>query len=127
MSLRSLRHIFLAAAFLTALIAAAWGAVVFDGVAAGDVSSTDAVLWTRADNEGNTTNLTAQIGTDPGFTNIVSTLNGTTSAVSDFTLKLDATGLASNAHYYYRFLASAGVTSGIGQFTRPRCRVRRLM
>jgi hypothetical protein len=117
MSLRSLRHIFLATAFLTALIAAARAAVVYDGLAAGEVSSTNAVLWTRADNGGYTTNLTAQIATDPDFANIVRTLNGTTSAVSDFTLKLDATGLANNTHYYYRFLASDGVTSDIGQFT----------
>jgi phosphodiesterase/alkaline phosphatase D-like protein len=48
--------------------------VVFHGVVAGDVSATDAIVWTRADNGGSPTSLTEQVATDPGFSNIVSTL-----------------------------------------------------
>ncbi len=85
MALRSLRRALLAVCILATLTPAARAEVVFDGVAAGDASSTDAVLWTRADNGGSTTNLTAQLATDQGFANIVATLGGTTRVDSDFT------------------------------------------
>jgi phosphodiesterase/alkaline phosphatase D-like protein len=117
MILGSLRWTLLATTIVAAFGPAAQAAVVFDGVAAGDASSTDAILWTRADNDGSATSLTAQVATDPGFANIIGTLNGSTSATSDFTLKLDATGLASNTQYYYRFVAPGGTTSPTGQFT----------
>jgi alkaline phosphatase D len=97
--------------------AVASAAVAFDGVAAGDPSSTDAILWTRVANGGDSTELVAQIATDPGFNNIAATLRGNTGADSDFTLKLDATGLSANTHYYYRFIAPDGATSQTGQFT----------
>ena len=96
---------------------AAHAEVVFDGVAAGDASSTDTILWTRADNGGRTTNLTAQVATDRGFASIVATLGGATAADSDFTLKLRATGLAANTRYFYRFAVPDGVMSPVGRFT----------
>jgi phosphodiesterase/alkaline phosphatase D-like protein len=117
MNARRLRRFFLTTTLLGALSSAAHASVVFDGVAAGDASSTDAILWTRADNGGSATGLTAQVATDANFNTIVATPNGTTTAASDFTLKLDATGLAANTHYYYRFLAPGGVISPTGQFT----------
>jgi alkaline phosphatase D len=116
MALRSLRRALLAVRILTSFTPAARAEVVFDGVAAGDVSNTDAILWTRADNDGSTTNLTAQVATDQGFANIVVTLGGTTRADSDFTLRLLASALATNTRYYYRFLAPSGVVSPTGQF-----------
>ena len=117
MILRSLHCAVVAATFLAAVASEARPAVIFDGVAAGDVTSTDAILWARADDGGNTTRLTAQIATDPGFTNIVSALDGTTTAASDFTLKLDATGLTSNTRYYFHFVTPDGIASPTGQFT----------
>src|SRR5713101_736632 len=117
MSSQSLRRAVLAVTILAILTSAARSEAVFDGIAAGDASSTDAILWTRAANGGSSTDLMAQIATDPGFDNIVSTLSGTADADGDFTLKLDATGLTPNTKYYYRFLAPGGVTSGTGQFT----------
>ena len=111
-----LRRLLLAVFILATLIPPARAEVVFDGIAAGDTSSTDAILWTRADNGGNTTSLTAQVATDQAFANIVTTLSGTSGSDSDFTLKLIASGLASNTRYYYRFLAPDGVVSPIGQF-----------
>jgi len=106
----------LAVFILATLIPPAHAEVVFAGIAAGDASSTDAVLWTRADNGGSTTSLTAQIATDQGFANVVATLSGTTGSDSDFTLKLLASALAANTRYYYRFLAPGGVVSPTGQF-----------
>ncbi|HXO91622.1 MAG TPA: PhoD-like phosphatase N-terminal domain-containing protein, partial [Stellaceae bacterium] len=116
MALPLLRRALLTVCVLVMLAPGARSEVVFDGVAAGDASSTDAVLWTRADNGGNTTNLTAQVATDQGFTNIVATMGDTTRSDSDFTLKLLASGLAANTRYYYRFVAPSGVVSPTGQF-----------
>ena len=81
----------------------ATASVIYNGVAAGDMSNSDAILWTRADNGGLTTALTAQVSTDPTFATGVKTFTGTTNAAADFTLKLNATSLASNTQYYYRF------------------------
>ena len=50
MNPRALRRFLLTTTLLAAFSSAAYAAVVFDGVAAGDASSTDAILWTRADN-----------------------------------------------------------------------------
>ena len=112
-----LRRAFLAIAVLATLTPALRAEMVSDGVAAGDVSSTDAILWTRVENGGNPADLTAQVAADPGFSNIVSTTSGTANGDSDFTLKLDASGLTANTQYYYRFLVRDGVTSATGQFT----------
>ena len=113
---RSLARTVVVSTILSGSSPSGYATVMFDGVAAGDASSSDAILWTRADNGGSTTSLTAQVATDPGFQNNLETFTGTTSADADFTLKLDATGLAGNTQYYYRFLAG-NVASGTGQFT----------
>jgi hypothetical protein len=99
------------------LSSAAQAEVVFGGVAAGDMSTTEAVLWVRADNSGGATNLIADVATDADFANIVATLDGVTSRDSDFTLKLRAGTLTPHTRYFYRFRASDGVTSPIGQFS----------
>jgi phosphodiesterase/alkaline phosphatase D-like protein len=62
----SLARTLLVSTILAGLPPAAYATVVFDGVAAGDASSSDAILWTRADNGGSTTSLTAQVATDAG-------------------------------------------------------------
>src|SRR5262245_32848594 len=116
MAVPLLRRALLAVCLLAMLFPAAGAEVVFNGVAAGDASSTDATLWTRADDGGSTTSLMAQVATDQGFANIVATLSGATKSDSDFTLKLPASGLAANTRYYYRFLAPSGAVSPTGQF-----------
>jgi phosphodiesterase/alkaline phosphatase D-like protein len=110
------RHFLLAATSLAALAGPAGASVVFDGVAAGDMTSADAVLWTRADNGGTAINLTAQVATDSSFSKIVKTVSGSTVAANDYTMKVDAGGLAADSHYYFRF--TDGTTSSpVGQFT----------
>src|SRR5215467_7696141 len=94
----------------------ATASVIYNGVAAGDMSSSDAILWTRADNGGFTTALTAQVSTDPSFTTGVATFSGQTNAAADFTLKLNATSLTPNTQYYYRF-TDGTTTSPVGSFT----------
>ena len=100
------------------LVQPALGAVRFDGIAAGDATSSAAILWTRADNGGQTAALTAEVSDDPAFGRGVRRFAGTTSAASDFTLKLDATGLAPNTVYYYRF-TDGSTSSPTGRFTTP--------
>src|SRR5437879_2443301 len=117
MALPSLRRTLLAVFILAALTQTTRAEVVFGGVAAGDASPTDAILWTRADNGGRIADLTALVATDADFANIVATLSGTTSADSDFTLKLRAAALTANTRYYYRFLGPGGVASPTGRFT----------
>jgi phosphodiesterase/alkaline phosphatase D-like protein len=82
--------------------APAAGAVSFPGgVASGDVTSSRAILWTRAD--------TAENYKVEGWTN--SSLSGPkafkgkqkTDASKDFTLKIDVTGLTPNTQYWFRF------------------------
>ena len=106
----------LATTMLTSVLALPAAAVVYNGVAAGDMSTNDAILWTRADNGGNPTALTAQVATDSGFTNVVGSFGGTTTASADYTLKVDATGLAANTQYYYRY-TDGTTTSQAGAFT----------
>jgi phosphodiesterase/alkaline phosphatase D-like protein len=89
----------------------------FGGIAAGDMSAAEAVLWVRADNSGRTTNLSADVATDADFANTVATLHGATSRESDFTLKLQIGALTPHTRYFYRFRASDGATSPTGQFS----------
>jgi phosphodiesterase/alkaline phosphatase D-like protein/arylsulfatase A-like enzyme len=95
----------------------------FSGVAAGDATSNDAILWTRAydpiTKKGDNTDLSAQVSTDPNFGTIAFSYNvpaRTDGLDHDGTAKVDATGLESGTQYYYRFVATAGGVSPIGTF-----------
>src|SRR5881227_897325 len=114
---RALSLAVVTAALLALPVPGARAEVLFDGVAAGDPSASEVILWTRAENGGAPIELKAQIGTDASFANIVETRTGATSAAADFTIKLAATDLAGNAHYFYRFVAPDGSASPTGQFT----------
>ncbi len=98
--------------------AAVTPSTIFNGVAAGDMTSNDAILWTRATDGTGTgpVSLTAQVSTDASFASGVLTFTGTTSAASDFTLKLDAIGLAANTTYFYRFVDGSATASAVGRF-----------
>jgi phosphodiesterase/alkaline phosphatase D-like protein len=109
--------VLIGAAMPIVLTAAARAAASFNGVAAGDATSNDAILWTReTDSSVTGTALGAQVSTDPNFASNVLSFNGTTSPANDFTLKLDATGLTGGTQYYYRFKAPDGTLSGMGTF-----------
>ncbi len=110
------RFLILATMLVTAgcIYAAPAGAVSFpDGVASGDVTSSRAILWTRAD--------TAENYKVDGWTN--ASLTGPkafkgkmkTDASRDFTLKIDVTGLTPNTQYWFRFSKDADV-SDVGTF-----------
>ena len=100
-------------------------ATAFSGVAAGDMASNDAILWTRAFDP--TTGrplaaaVTAQLAAEPEFHKIIFAYRGKTNPARDGTLKIDATGLAGHTRYFYRFVAADGAVSPTGQFvTAPR-------
>jgi phosphodiesterase/alkaline phosphatase D-like protein len=92
--------------------------VSFAAVAAGDATSNDAILWTRAIDSANphgSVNLTALVSTDVNFST-GKVFAGHTDPNEDFTLKVDATDLESGTQYYYRFLTDDGELSPVGTF-----------
>jgi phosphodiesterase/alkaline phosphatase D-like protein len=95
--------------------------VTFLGVAAGDVSGSDAVIWTRATDDtqpGSAINLTLQYSIDNTFATGVSNVIVTTMTASlgDNTAKQIITGLTPATRYYYRFVGSGGEISNLGTF-----------
>jgi phosphodiesterase/alkaline phosphatase D-like protein len=91
----------------------------FLGVAAGDVTSSDAILWTRTQDSaaipnpttgyvpGIAVSLDALVSTDPALSSGVA-FSGTTDPTHDYTIHLDAIGLQSGTTYYYRFVTTDG-------------------
>ncbi len=88
------------------------------GVAAGDVSSSSALLWTRSDKP---TKLTLLVSTDKSFGPSGLISHGVTSKSShDNTVTVRITKLQPGKRYFYRFTSSAG-QSDVGQFmTAPK-------
>ena len=97
----------------------AQAAVSFLGVAAGDASSTSAVLWTRAVDSAAPANtpLTVEMASDAAFTNTtVRVVNAcTTDSGRDYVCKAQVSGLTANTLYYYRFVAPSGESSIVGR------------
>src|SRR5438874_13579849 len=87
-------------------ITCADASVSFLGVAAGDATTDDVIVWTRAKDESDSqpTAINVQISIDPTFTSGVTTLlAGTADATTDYTVKTNLAGLQSATAYYYRF------------------------
>src|SRR5262249_45877015 len=84
--------------------------VQYTAVAAGDPTSNDVILWTRALDpaQPQALNLIAEVSTDPTFQLIDGVFLGKTDPGRDYTMKVDATGLQSSTAYYYRFLTGDG-------------------
>jgi phosphodiesterase/alkaline phosphatase D-like protein len=91
--------------------------VSFLAVGAGDASSNDAILWTRAQDSNSTAGVPvgALVSTDPALGS-GRAFRGTTDPAQDYTIHIDATGLQSGTTYYYEFLASDGTISQSGTF-----------
>ena len=107
-------------AIFLATAASAVAATAFSGVAAGDMTSNDAILWTRIFDPPTgrplATAVTAQLAAEPEFHKIIFAYRGKTNPARDGTLKIDATGLAGHTRYFYRFVAAHGAVSPTGQF-----------
>ncbi len=111
----------LSAAGLSCAWSSAFADLSFLGVASGDASSTDAVLWTRAVD--NTAPAAAALlalvaPDDPTVTIGVLTFPVSTDPAKDYTAKVIASNLLANTRYYYRFVNSADPNNGsmIGTF-----------
>ena len=87
------------------------------GVASGDPISDRVILWTRllpGNGQHSKVSCNWQVAADADFNQIVSSGSATTSAQQDYTIKVDATGLSPNSHYFYRFIGD-GFTSPVGR------------
>ena len=73
------------------------------GVASGDPLSDRVILWTRVNAAEAPTTVGWEVARDPGFVNVVASGTTSTSAEQDYTVKVDATGLAPATQYWYRF------------------------
>jgi alkaline phosphatase D len=74
------------------------------GVASGDPLTDRVILWTRVTPESaGRVRVGWEVSDDAGFANVVASGSGATDAEVDYTLKVDVTGLAPGATYYYRF------------------------
>jgi alkaline phosphatase D len=86
------------------------------GVASGDPLATSVILWTHAKRPGqeNDVYLSWQVASDAAFTNIVSSGSVTAANAAGNTAKVDATGLAPDNTYFYRFREETGAFSAVG-------------
>lgn len=81
------------------------------GVASGDPLSDRVILWTRVtppDGDPRAIPVRWQVARDPAFTRVVADGQAVAGSVRDFTIKVDATGLAPGTTYYYVFEARGG-------------------
>ncbi len=86
------------------------------GVASGDPLADRVILWTHAKrpNQENDVALGWQVASDAAFTNVVSSGSVTASNAAGNTAKVDATGLAPDNQYFYRFREETGAYSAVG-------------
>lgn len=76
------------------------------GIASGDPTDNSVILWTRIsiwEKASGTMNLLWQISEDPEFQTLIQSGAVQTSAIRDWTVKVDAGGLKAGTHYHYRF------------------------
>jgi len=83
------------------------------GLAAGDVTDSSAVLWTRA---GVSTSVTLQVARDAEFRDLVFTDRDFAAELNDWIVKFEVTGLSPQTDYSYRFTTPEGETSQVGRF-----------
>ena len=86
------------------------------GVASGDPLSDRVILWTRLiPGNGRHAEVECQwqVAKDANFKQLVNSGLATTGASRDYTIKVDAAGLAPGSQYYYRFLRD-GISSPVG-------------
>jgi alkaline phosphatase D len=86
------------------------------GIASGDPLADRVILWTRVlPGSGNAEAVpcTWQVATDDSFETVIASGEAIARAELDYTVKVDAAGLAPSQSYCYRFIAH-GVTSPVG-------------
>ncbi|MCB9230665.1 MAG: alkaline phosphatase D family protein [Bacteroidia bacterium] len=73
------------------------------GVASGDPESDRVIIWTRISDQQNPVSVNWKMGLDTAITTVVASGTATTDSFSDYTLKLDVTGLQPDTWYFYQF------------------------
>lgn len=74
------------------------------GIASGDPLADAVILWTRVTPESDgEIEVSWEVATDQDFTDVITNGSTTTTAARDYTVKVDAIGLAAGTIYYYRF------------------------
>ncbi|EHK9574840.1 alkaline phosphatase D family protein [Vibrio parahaemolyticus] len=90
-------------------------AVSFEhGVASGDPTQTQVIIWTRATTAASYVDVSWQVASDMEFSNVVQSGVFTTDTGRDFTVKVDVQNLNANSQYYYRFIVGE-MMSEVGQ------------
>jgi alkaline phosphatase D len=91
------------------------------GVASGDPLADRVILWTRyRPADGGVARVRYEVATDDAFARIVARGTAQARPERDWTVKVDAAGLAAGGRYFYRFVAD-GATSPVGRTrTLPR-------
>jgi alkaline phosphatase D len=85
------------------------------GVASGDPLADRVILWTRVSGvDGGAVTVDWEVAEDAGFSRVLRSGRLSTGPERDYTVKVDADGLAPATHYYYRFHA-LGATSSVGR------------
>jgi len=85
------------------------------GVTSGDPLANQVIIWSKISTTDSTENVVWEISVYPDFSWLNSTGTYTTDATTDFTIKIDVTGLSPNTNYYYRFRDDQGRNSAIGK------------
>lgn len=76
----------------------------YHGVASGDPLSDAVIIWTRITlNSTSSVDVNWRVATDTLFTNVVANGTATTDSLTDWTVKVDVTGLTADSWYYYDF------------------------
>ena len=86
------------------------------GIASGDPLADRVILWTRlipGNGQHAEIDCQWQVAKDAEFKQLVSSGSASTSAARDYTIKVDAGGLAPGSQYYYRFLRDS-ISSPVG-------------
>ncbi len=105
------------AAALSAIGLAAVPSPFEQGVAAGEVGTSDALLWTRAPNAGL---LRVEVASNARFTGRLVRKQADAKGIDDRTVRVRVTGLRPGSRYWYRFRQGRSI-SGVGTFvTAPR-------
>jgi len=86
----------------------------YHGVASGDPLTDRVILWTRITSTNTSETVGWQIATDTTFATVINSGSVTTDSTTDYTVKVDATGLQPGNWYYYRF-SNNGTYSIVGR------------
>lgn len=74
------------------------------GVASGDPTQTQVIIWTRVTMEASYVDVSWQVSATEDFSSIEQSGTFTTDTSRDFTVKVDVQNLNPNTQYYYRFM-----------------------